>query len=329
MDEKFVSSPITIITYHFVRDLGHSRYPEIKGLTVEQFKEQIAYIKKHYSVINVAALSAAAAGDADLPPRPLLLTFDDGYLDHFTNVFPILKLNGLPGCFFPPAGAITEYRVLDVNKIHFVLASVRNKSKIIQIIFALLDEFRERYGLMENRSYYEKLAVPNRFDTAEVIFIKRLLQRELPEDLRRIIVDRLFHHFVVTDEASFSRELYMTMDQLSCMRECGMDIGSHGYEHLWLDTLGQDGQVREIDLSLSFLERLGCTRDAWVMSYPYGAYNDGLLSLLREKGCILGFTTRVGLADLTAEDPLALSRLDANDLPKKAAAAPNEWTLRV
>jgi len=36
----------------------------------------------------------------------------------------------------------------------------------------------------------------------------------------------------------------------------------------------------------------------------------------------------VGLADLAAEDPLALSRLDANDLPKKSAAAPNEWTLR-
>jgi len=329
MDEKFVSSPVTIITYHFVRDLGHSRYPEIKGLTVEQFREQIAYIKKHYSVISIAELSAAAAGDADLPPRPLLLTFDDGYLDHFTNVFPILKLNGLTGCFFPPAGAITEYRVLDVNKIHFVLASVGDKSKIVRTIFALLDEFRERYELMENRSYYERLAVPNRFDTAEVIFIKRLLQRELPEDLRRTIVDRLFHHFVVTDEASFSQELYMTTDQLSCMREYGMDIGSHGYEHLWLDTLDQDGQVREIDLSLSFLERLGCTRDAWVMSYPYGAYNDGLLSLLRKKGCILGFTTRVGLADLTAEDPLTLSRLDANDLPKEGAAAPNEWTLRV
>jgi len=316
------------MTYHFVRDLGHSRYPEIKGLTVEQFKEQLAYIKKHYRVISVAELRAAAAGDSDLPPRPLLLTFDDGYLDHFTNVFPILKLNGLTGCFFPPAGAITEYRVLDVNKIHFVLASVSDKSLIVQTIFELLNEFREQHGLMENRSYYDRLAVPNRFDTAEVIFIKRLLQRELPGDLRGTIVNRLFHRFVTTDEASFSQELYMTVDQLSCMRESGMDIGSHGYEHLWLDTLDHDGQVREIDLSLSFLESLGCTRDAWVMSYPYGAYNGGLLSLLRKKGCNIGFTTRVGLADLAAVDPLALSRLDANDLPKKSAAAPNEWTLR-
>ena len=321
---------ITILTYHFIRDLAISRYPAIKGLTIDGFKGQLDYISKYYTVMKMTDLiEAISSTESTLPSNALLLTFDDGYLDHFTNVFPILVSRRLTGCFFPPAKAIAEHKVLDVNKIHFVLASVGDKSIIIQDIFTQLDEFRNRFNLMTSNIYYHKLAMPNRFDTAEVIFIKRLLQRELPEEPRKIIVDRLFRRFVTDDEASFARELYMTTDQLTCMRECGMAIGSHGYDHYWLDTLDRPGQEREIDLSLDFLKRLGCGTADWVISYPYGAYNEGLLTLLRRKGCILGFTTKVAIADLGTEDPLALSRLDTNDLPKTSTAAVNEWTLRV
>ena len=35
-------------------------------------------------------------------------------------------------------------------------------------------------------------------------------------------------------EEAFSRELYMSMDQIKCMVDCGMHIGSHGYDHYWL-----------------------------------------------------------------------------------------------
>jgi hypothetical protein len=59
-----------------------------------------------------------------LPERALLLTFDDGYADHYQTVFPLLDRLGLQGSFFPPARAILERRVLDVNKIHFLLAGV-------------------------------------------------------------------------------------------------------------------------------------------------------------------------------------------------------------
>src|SRR5688572_6291776 len=96
---------LSIITYHYVRDLRRSRFPDVKGLETDQFREQIAYIKEHYRVISGDELLAAAeAGSWDtLPPSALLLTFDDGYVDHFTQVFPILARANIPGCFFPPA----------------------------------------------------------------------------------------------------------------------------------------------------------------------------------------------------------------------------------
>src|SRR5437762_2601506 len=109
-----MQSTITIVAYHYVRDLRHSRYPEIKGLSKADFEEQIQYIKRHYNVISGLELMDAIVERTSLPPRPLILTFDDGYIDHFTEVFPVLDKEKLPGCFFPPAKCILEHKVLDV-----------------------------------------------------------------------------------------------------------------------------------------------------------------------------------------------------------------------
>jgi len=47
-----MSRVISTITYHFARELKYTRYPEIKGLSTEQFKEQISYIKRDFNIIS-------------------------------------------------------------------------------------------------------------------------------------------------------------------------------------------------------------------------------------------------------------------------------------
>jgi peptidoglycan/xylan/chitin deacetylase (PgdA/CDA1 family) len=313
--------------YHFIRDLRHSEHPEIKGLSIDEFRGQIDYVRRHFSPIGVEDLLAALRSpDESLPPYPILLTFDDGYRDHCDNALPILQENGLTGCFFPPAKAVTEHAVLDVNKIHFILAAVPDPTRILTSLFALIDGARGEFLLRDRDDYYGDLAHPGRFDTAEVILIKRLLQRDLPEVLRKRITDELFKRYVTQDESAFSQELYMGVADLQAMREAGMWIGSHGYDHHWLDSLDEHGQEREIDHSLAFLRAVGSDTENWVMGYPYGAYNDSLLGILRHKNCKAAFTTEVRLANLRDDDALTLPRLDTNDLPKRGDAAPNEWT---
>jgi peptidoglycan/xylan/chitin deacetylase (PgdA/CDA1 family) len=109
--------------------------------------------------------------------------------------------------------------------------------------------------------------------------------------------------------------LYMTPEQLRTMIRCGMYVGSHGARHYWFDRLDPVCQAKEIDDSLDFLRALGAPTNDWVMCYPYGAYNDSLLPLLRDRGCSIGLTTRVGVAQIGVDDAMALPRLDTNDLP--------------
>jgi len=327
-----MAKTITIVMYHYVRNLSRTRYPEIKGLDLPLFREQLAYIRRHYEVIKAQDLISAVKqqeefGAWDLPDNALLLTFDDGYSDHFQNVFPLLDEARIQGSFFPPAKVIRERKVLDVNKIHFILASVENKQSLVGDIFEVLNRYRDEFQLESNDSYYSKLAKPSRHDPAETVFIKRALQVALPSALRETITTDLFAKYVSSDEAGFAAELYMSTEQLRCLARNGMYIGSHGYHHSWLGHLPPEEQAQEVDRSLGFLAELGVDLEGWIMCYPYGNSNESLLEILKQRRCAVGLTTRVGIVTNELE-PLLLPRLDTNDLPKRADSIPNDWTTK-
>lgn len=67
-------------------------------LTVDkvQFNEQIEFLSKRYNFISFSDLNSYLEGEKTLPENPLLITFDDGYYDNFTNAYPILKKHKVP-----------------------------------------------------------------------------------------------------------------------------------------------------------------------------------------------------------------------------------------
>ena len=276
----------SIVFYHYVRELPYTRYPQIKGLLASQFKEQLTYIERYYHFITVEDCINAIYFDVDLPSNAILLTFDDGLIDHYNTVFPILESKGIQGCFFPSAKSILEHEVPDVHKIHFLLASALKIHDLLQDVYGCLDKYRSEYSLESNDHYFSKLAKAGPMDTKEVVFVKRMLQSELEETLRNMIVGELFRKYVSNDEEAFSRELYVSVDQLQCMARNGMYIGSHGYNHYRMNTLPAEMLKKEIDMTLLFLkEKVRVSTDNWVMCYPYGAYDDSLIEILKKKNC--------------------------------------------
>jgi peptidoglycan/xylan/chitin deacetylase (PgdA/CDA1 family) len=107
----------------------------------------------------------------------------------------------------------------------------------------------------------------------------------------------------------------MSVEQIDCLRRHGMHIGSHGYTHVWLNSIPAPAQAEEVDRSLAFLRRLGVPPDNWTICYPYGGFNETLLEQLRPRHCRLGFTVEARVAQIGVDDSLTLPRLDTNDLP--------------
>ena len=92
-------SNLTIVMYHYVRDLKNSRYPDIKGLDINLFKEQIDYMRKHYHIITMEEVIHSIDNQVKIPGKSVLLTFDDAYSDQYSNVFPILDKYKIRGSF--------------------------------------------------------------------------------------------------------------------------------------------------------------------------------------------------------------------------------------
>lgn len=306
---------LTIIMYHYVRDTDSTSFVGIKARQVYEFDAQLDYIAANYQVCSSADVVAAARGEKPLPSRACLLTFDDGLIDHHRTVFPRLAARGWKAAFFPPAMAVDQRRMLDVHKVHFVLAVSDDLDALESRTLRIVAEFRRDHDIPNDAELRKRYTVESRFDAPNVIFIKRLLQHGLPPSVRGEVTGQLFRETVTNDERAFAEEVYMTVEQLREMRHAGMEIGGHGDRHVWLEYLSESEQRSEIERTHSFLERVHGTRPAnWMMCYPYGSYNATTLSLLRERGCAIGVTTRVGTNGGLSR-PLELARLDTNDLP--------------
>jgi peptidoglycan/xylan/chitin deacetylase (PgdA/CDA1 family) len=303
---------VTIVTYHYVRDVESTAFPGIRALPVSLFRQQIALFEQHYSIVDLQDVLAAAESGASLPANPLLLTFDDGYADHYSTVLPILTERGHTALFFPATQPLSEARVLDVNKIQFVLATSIDRKGLAAALGETVESQREAYGLDTLENYWSRFSRASRYDDAETSFIKRMLQKGLPEPLRTRLIEQLFRRHVTEDEAAFAAELYASRAQLGEMRARGMHIGCHGQAHRWLDALPAAEQRRDIETALAWLRQADLVGERWTMCYPYGGTDELVTAMLRSLGCRLGFTVQPSLADLD-QDRLRLPRFDAND----------------
>lgn len=134
-------SKLYISMYHYTRDLGHSRYPKIKGLDKPLFHQQIEFLKNHFSIVTMEQVLDAIEEKSELPDNALLLTFDDGYIDNYTYALPVLEEYGLQGSFFIPGKTFATHKLLDVNKIHYILATA-DICRLVEDVKEQMDYYR-------------------------------------------------------------------------------------------------------------------------------------------------------------------------------------------
>jgi len=67
----------------------------------ETFTAQMEYLaRNNYNVIRLADLPDFMSGKRPLPPRAVVITFDDGHVSSYQHAYPILRQYGFPATFF-------------------------------------------------------------------------------------------------------------------------------------------------------------------------------------------------------------------------------------
>ncbi len=93
---------VPILMYHHVGSVPEKADAVRRGLTVspEEFEQQVKWIKDQgYESISLEDLYNFSQKNGELPKKPVIFTFDDGYSDVFENAIPILKKHGYTGSF--------------------------------------------------------------------------------------------------------------------------------------------------------------------------------------------------------------------------------------
>jgi peptidoglycan/xylan/chitin deacetylase (PgdA/CDA1 family) len=97
------TAKVPILMYHYLSEPPADADIYRQDLSVKPalFAAQLDRMQTEgYTTINLYDLVANLTQGAPLPPKPVILTFDDGYRDNYENAFPLLKARGMQATFF-------------------------------------------------------------------------------------------------------------------------------------------------------------------------------------------------------------------------------------
>jgi len=136
--------------YHDVRDsVAADHDADQYAVSTENLVAHFSWLRANgYTPVGLATLLRAASGEGELPPKPVLLSFDDGLISAYTHVFPLLKLFGYPAVVSVVTGWIENPEAVDYGGV------MRDRSAFVS--WAQLDEMQAS-GLVEVASHSHDL----------------------------------------------------------------------------------------------------------------------------------------------------------------------------
>ena len=102
MNDTAKTIDVPVLAYHQIKMMRNQR-PTYRGLVVDavSFERQMSILRAFgFSTVSLIDLAKALAGDRPLPPRPVVITFDDGYAGAYHFAFPILRRHTFAATLF-------------------------------------------------------------------------------------------------------------------------------------------------------------------------------------------------------------------------------------
>jgi peptidoglycan/xylan/chitin deacetylase (PgdA/CDA1 family) len=295
-----------IIDYHYVRDVEKNGW-RVNALPVKSFIKQIKYLLNFYKIVSIDELYKNVQEKRD--GFWASLSFDDGLIDHYTEVFPILKELKIAGTFFPITMTL-EKKIPATHKMHVLLSKISTQKMVDTYEEFIIKEFPsliEKYHIPRDR----KLKASRVFDDILTANLKEIITI-LPPDVKIKFIDKCFEKYSLNENQIY-QDFFMDEGQIKKMKESGMIIGAHTHTHTSLKIMNLEEQEKEIKKSKEILEEIIC-EPIELFSYPFGDFNDDTLKIITKNNFSLAVSNQ--RRELTINDkPLILPRYDTNDIP--------------
>ncbi len=305
---------LQVVMYHYIRDLPNTSFPNIKGMLTRDFREQLGTLQSRYEMGTLESVLDFMRG-VYRPQRDLcLLTFDDGFKEHYAEITPILIDRGVQGVFFVITSCLDGASVAPVHLNHFLMAAMGFEA-YRNVFLETLKEVTAASPLLTTVDEATAQRV-YRWDNPVAAAFKYLLNFVLDGSLRDRVLKRLFEE-EIGDAESFARKLYLSAREAKQMQAEGMIIGGHSHRHQPLSSLPAAELKSDLNACRQSLMKNLLPQDFWPFCYPYGKHNSfdaGVMRQLQQFGFSCSFSSEVGL-NHPGDDLFTLRRLDCNDVP--------------
>lgn len=278
------ANSLTVLNYHriedpFKKDLD-SFLPNISA-SPKEFRNQMEYLKQWFNVVSIKDVSNWLTGKGSLPTHAALITFDDGYLDNYSNAYPILQEYGFPAIVYLSVGHIASD-----NPFYWDLVAYCFKYTNVDY-FKFPDQTIHTWDNTE-----ESLKISKKFIE---------MMKLLPDSEKQIWISDLQKQLNVSIPNNTFRKLMMSWDQVREMNQNGIDFGGHTINHPILTRVSPSVAYNEIKGSKDKIEEeLNCAIDSF--AYPNGMksdFNMEIQTIVAKSGYKTAFTLLNGPTPLS------------------------------
>jgi peptidoglycan/xylan/chitin deacetylase (PgdA/CDA1 family) len=285
------SYSLRCVVFHHISDMDS---PLTAGINVRtppsKFEAALRFLTAHYKPVRLEDVLEASAGGS-LPPRAVLVTFDDAYASVVEVAAPLCRKYGVPAVFFVNAAFLDNRRLTPDNLVCYV-ANVQGMQTI--------------NGAVRTVRGHET----SQLQSMTEVFSRFFPSITLTE--REAFLEALRHLAGIT-ECRLAEEtaLYLTSKQLCSLASFDFEIGNHTYSHVHCRRLSQADFSQEIDKNKVELEAVSGAK-VRSFSQPYGSSKDltpELARHLRDSGHEAVFLSE-SVANLRSADPFHLDRVN-------------------
>lgn len=273
---------LRVLMYHKV----NNRPENPLSVPISVFDEQMAQLQElGYTVIDLDAVLAHYVEGRPLPPRAVLITFDDGYHDNLEHAAPALAAAGMPATVFVATSHVAEQRCFWWDELVRILSLAPTTAAPVLTLELAGQRRTFRVGSENERHCARR-------------HLQRWLQPMPPESIGRAIAALRAWGDQPTECGTASPERPMTIGELRAFADTpGLAVGAHSRSHRCLRHADEASKDAEIAGSRDDVAAwLGFEPTAF--SYPFGVpevdFDDAVAARVRAAGFSLAVTTRPG-----------------------------------
>ncbi len=285
-------SQLLVLNYHRIGRCEESELDrQVFSADTEGFDEQLRIIKRQSDLLHPMEAFDLIRRGLPLKRPAVMITFDDGYLDNYTEALPVLKANGVSACFFLVTGYLDDpYQVTWWDKIAYLVRQCAG----------------DTIELTEPRLFRRYVHNGNVDDVINELLA---IYRDEAPDEERFLAQLAANAGIEFN--SLAERPFMNWSEARSMLDQGMVLGLHTHTHRILSRLDEDGQRFELSHSkVRMTEQLGVSCD--VLAYPVGttsAFNATTKRLVKEAGYRCAFSFGSGTNAPGAVDPFDVKRV--------------------